>query len=104
MRRASARDRTEIPDVNGAVQVAVDVSSYAKDLLDSYSLLRSINVRFTPKAAPRQVRNSNFRFTLKNRLNSEVVAGPKRAMKRLTHRSKPNHYSITSSLKFCGER
>jgi hypothetical protein len=27
-----------------------------------------------------------------------------RAMKRLMHRSKPHHYSITSSLKFCGER
>src|SRR5260370_20148912 len=32
MRRASTCDRTEIPDVNGTVQVAVNVSAYAKDL------------------------------------------------------------------------
>src|ERR1700730_8609526 len=32
VRRASTCDRTEIPDVNGAVQVAVNVSAYAKDL------------------------------------------------------------------------
>jgi hypothetical protein len=31
-------------------------------------------------------------------------AGPLGAMKRLMHCSKPHHYSITSSLKFCGER
>src|SRR6202795_2315252 len=32
VRRASTRDRTEIPDVNGAVQIAVDVSSHANHL------------------------------------------------------------------------
>jgi hypothetical protein len=32
VRRASTRNRTEIPDVNGAVQIAVDESSHAKDL------------------------------------------------------------------------
>src|SRR5258705_12329564 len=32
VRRASACDRAQIPDVNGAVQVAVNVGSYAKDL------------------------------------------------------------------------
>src|ERR1700675_1164335 len=32
VRRASTCDRTEIPDVNGAMQVAVNVSSYPKDL------------------------------------------------------------------------
>ena len=32
VRWASTRDRTEIPDVNGAMQIAVNVSSYAKDL------------------------------------------------------------------------
>src|ERR1700692_1557585 len=32
VRRASTRDRTEIPDVNGAVQIDVNVSSHAKDL------------------------------------------------------------------------
>src|SRR5216684_4115306 len=32
MRRASTCDRTEIADVNGAVQVAVNVSAHAKDL------------------------------------------------------------------------
>src|ERR1700681_4227436 len=35
VRRASTCDRTEIPDVNGAVQVAVNVSAYAKDLPSS---------------------------------------------------------------------
>src|ERR1700675_1517048 len=32
VRRASTCDRTEIPNVNGAVQVAVNVSSYPQDL------------------------------------------------------------------------
>ena len=32
VRRASTRDSTEVPDVNGAVQIAVNVSSHAKDL------------------------------------------------------------------------
>jgi hypothetical protein len=32
VRRASTSDRTKIPDVNGAVQIAVNVSSHAKDL------------------------------------------------------------------------
>src|ERR1700719_4150545 len=32
VRRASTRDRTEIADVNGTVQIAVNVSSHAKDL------------------------------------------------------------------------
>jgi hypothetical protein len=32
VRLASTRDSTEIPDVNGAVQVAVNVSPYSKDL------------------------------------------------------------------------
>jgi len=32
VRRASTGDRAKIPDVNGAVQVAVNVSAYSKDL------------------------------------------------------------------------
>src|SRR5258708_34993670 len=32
VRRASACDSTQIPDANGAVQVAVNVGSYSKDL------------------------------------------------------------------------
>src|SRR6202011_478008 len=32
VRRASTRDRTEIPDVNGVVQMVVNVSSHANDL------------------------------------------------------------------------
>src|ERR1700753_1934245 len=32
VRRAATSDRTKIPDVNGAVQIAVNVSSHAKDL------------------------------------------------------------------------
>src|SRR3984885_14320032 len=32
VRRTSARDRTNIPDVNDAMQIAVNVSSHAKDL------------------------------------------------------------------------
>jgi hypothetical protein len=32
VRRAATRDRTEIPDANGAVQVAVNVGSHANDL------------------------------------------------------------------------
>lgn len=32
MRRASTGDRAEILNVNGAVQVAVNISSYTKDL------------------------------------------------------------------------
>src|SRR5258706_15227990 len=32
VRLASTRDRTEIPDVNGTVQVPINVSSYSKDL------------------------------------------------------------------------
>src|SRR5882757_3800604 len=32
VRRAAACDRTQIPDVNGTVQVAVNVRSYTQDL------------------------------------------------------------------------
>src|SRR6202051_4556625 len=48
VRRASTRDRTKIPDVNGAVQIAVDVSSHAKDLPSRQTApCEAINARTT---------------------------------------------------------
>ena len=54
----------------------------------------SMTGRCAPKAALGQAQNSSFRFTPKNRLNSEIVAGPKSA----ANGSGTSH-SITSSAR-----
>src|ERR1700693_1354669 len=48
VRRASTRDGTKIPDVNGAVQIAVNVSSHAKELPSRQTApCKSISARTT---------------------------------------------------------
>src|ERR1700733_8817139 len=62
VRRASTSNRTKIPDVNGAVQIAVNVSSHAKDLPSRQSpLYASISSRTTLDLRLQDVRRCNQR-------------------------------------------
>src|ERR1700722_5249641 len=62
VRRASTSDRTKIPDVNGAVQIAVNVGSHAKDLPRRQTTPReSIGARTTLDLRLQDVRCGNQR-------------------------------------------
>src|ERR1700739_2534131 len=62
VRRASTRDRTEMPDVNGAVQIAVNVGSHAKNLPSCQTALcASISSRTALDLRSQDVRCCNQR-------------------------------------------